>query len=185
LNPGEFVDYVEIQARFNKSDWSQMVQSNDWSYLNTQNWTDWNKVTAYVNGGLVYGNEPATAQTSGATVAKVLTYPNPATGTGATLTYQIAAPQAVISAADVSSGQVYMLDPSSTVSLGIYTAAGRLIWKTVLSGSSNISVGDHAISWDGKTSGGQKLAAGMYTLKVEIKEPKSSDAGFSRIIMVR
>ena len=182
LNPNE---YVEVQARFNKSDWSQMVQSNDWSYLNTQSWTDWNKVTAYVNGGLVYGNEPAAAQAAGATVAKVLTYPNPATGTGATLTYQIAAPQTAVSAADVSSGQVYVLDPSSTVSLGIYTAAGRLIWKTVLSGTSNISVGDHAISWDGKTSGGQKLAAGMYTLKVELKEPKSSDAGFSRIIMIR
>jgi flagellar hook assembly protein FlgD len=101
------------------------------------------------------------------------------------LTYQIAAPQTAVSAADVSSGQVYVLDPSSTVTLGIYSAAGRLIWRTVLSGTSNISIGDHAISWDGKTSGGQTLAAGIYTLKVEIKEPKSSDAGFSRIIMVR
>ena len=183
LNPGQ---YIEVQARVNKSDWSQMLQSNDWSYLNTSTWTDWNKVTAYVNGSLVYGTEPSATSASSATVSKVLTYPNPATqSSNVTLVYQISAPTGAVSAADVSSNQVYVMDPSSTVTLGIYTAAGRLIWKTVLSGTSNISTGDHSISWDGKTAGGHKLAAGMYTLKVELKEPNGSDAGFSRIIMTK
>jgi glucuronoarabinoxylan endo-1,4-beta-xylanase len=183
LNPGE---YVEVQTRFNKADWSTMLQSNDWSFLNnSQTWMDWNKVTGYMNGSLVYGIEPSATQASGATVANVITYPNPANpNTGATLSFQIAAPQAKINSAG-SSGQVYVLDPSSTVTLGIYTVSSRLIWKTVLTGASYITTGAHAVSWNGKTSGGQKLATGIYTLKVELKEPSGSNAGFSRIVMIQ
>lgn len=50
----------EIQSRFSKSDWSNYTQTNDASYDATKAnaYADWNKVTVYVNGTLVWGVEP-------------------------------------------------------------------------------------------------------------------------------
>ena len=50
----------EIQSRFSKSDWSNYTQTNDASYDPTKatSYVDWNRVTVYVNGTLVWGLEP-------------------------------------------------------------------------------------------------------------------------------
>ncbi len=49
----------EIQNRFNKSDWSNYSESDDYSYdASKTNFADWNKVTLYRNGVLVWGIEP-------------------------------------------------------------------------------------------------------------------------------
>jgi endoglucanase len=56
----------EIQTRFNKSDWSNYNQANDYSWNQNQtSYAPWNQVTLYLNGQLVWGTEPggATAPT--------------------------------------------------------------------------------------------------------------------------
>jgi len=49
----------EIQIRFSKSDWSNFVQTDDASYNAALSaYADWNKVTVYRNGTLIWGVEP-------------------------------------------------------------------------------------------------------------------------------
>ncbi len=50
---------VDVQARFSKSDWTNYTQTGDYSFQESgSNYTDWNKVTGYVGGSLVWGVEP-------------------------------------------------------------------------------------------------------------------------------
>lgn len=56
IKPGE---YVEIQSRFAKSDWSKNNQLNDYSFnKESDSFIDWQKVTVYANGTLIWGVEP-------------------------------------------------------------------------------------------------------------------------------
>jgi cellulose 1,4-beta-cellobiosidase len=49
----------DIQNRFNKTDWSNFDETNDYSWSGGQTaYADWSKVTVYVNGTLVWGTEP-------------------------------------------------------------------------------------------------------------------------------
>ena len=49
----------EIQNRFNKTDYSNISQSNDYSFDPTKlSFADWDHVTLYKNGSLVWGTEP-------------------------------------------------------------------------------------------------------------------------------
>jgi hypothetical protein len=49
----------DIEARFNKNDFSQFTQTNDYSFDATKTaFADWAKVTLYENGSLVWGTEP-------------------------------------------------------------------------------------------------------------------------------
>jgi hypothetical protein len=55
-----------IQNRLNKSDWSNYDQSNDYSFdASKVAFTDWNKVTLYWNGVLVWGTEPGGTTVTG------------------------------------------------------------------------------------------------------------------------
>jgi endoglucanase len=57
LAPGQ--NTGDLQDRFNKTDWSNYDQSNDYSYNGSQaSYAPWSKVTAYYNGALVWGTEP-------------------------------------------------------------------------------------------------------------------------------
>lgn len=180
LQPNEF---VEVQTRFNKSDWSAMTQSNDWSYSNSQSWLAYDRVTGYSSGALIWGQEPPLS-TAVVQVANVLSYPNPATSaTGATLQYTINPVSAGISAAGYE--PVYVPDLSTKVYLKIFSNAGRLIWEQELDGLYYVSTGIHDVRWDGKAAGGHALSAGNYTLKVELKEPNGDSQGFSRIIVLK
>lgn len=50
---------LEVQTRITRSDWTNYDQSNDYSFNSSaSNYVDWEKVTAYMNGTLVWGNEP-------------------------------------------------------------------------------------------------------------------------------
>ncbi len=82
LQPGQ---KIEVQSRFNKSDWSNMLQSNDWSFAAYTSFTQWNHITGYVNGSLVWGEEPAAAASAALKTASVQAYPNPSTGNGVNL----------------------------------------------------------------------------------------------------
>jgi Glycosyl hydrolase family 12/Cellulose binding domain/Fibronectin type III domain len=49
----------DIQNRFNKTDWSNFDETNDYSWSGGQTaYADWSKMTVYVNGALVWGAEP-------------------------------------------------------------------------------------------------------------------------------
>ncbi len=49
----------EIQARLHNQNWSNYTESNDYSYDATKTgFADWNRVTLYRNGALVWGTEP-------------------------------------------------------------------------------------------------------------------------------
>ena len=175
LAPG---DYIEIQSRFNKSDWSAMVQSNDWSYTNTSSFMDWTKVTGYIGGSLVYGQEPAAVQTALIAVT-VLTYPNPASQSkgGVTIKYTISAP------VTVKSGDTGISDPSASVDIQLFTASGRLIWEKKLTGAPNVSTGEHATQWS--MAGNSTLATGIYTLKVSVTSNGATSSGYSRMIITK
>lgn len=57
LAPGQSTG--DLQDRFNKTDWSNYDQSNDYSYNTSQaSYAPWTKVTGYDNGTLVWGTEP-------------------------------------------------------------------------------------------------------------------------------
>ena len=59
----------------------------------------------------------------------------------------------------------YRLSETSRVSLTVYDAAGRLV-RTLVSGERQ-TAGDHRMIWDGRTNNGQRLASGVYLLKLE------------------
>jgi Cellulose binding domain len=49
----------DMQLRWNKNDFTNFTQTNDYSYnASTTAWVTTTKVTAYLNGALVYGTEP-------------------------------------------------------------------------------------------------------------------------------
>jgi hypothetical protein len=187
LQPGQ---KIEIQSRFNLSDWSNMLQSNDWSFAAYTSFTSSNKITGYINGALVWGTAPASTSSQTAQVSNVLTYPNPASSsTGATLKYSVNAPASSgvttsgIHAAGVSDS--VSIPVSGKIQVSIYTGSGRLIWQKTLDDPSSISVGEHAVHWDGKTAGGQNLAAGTYILKASLLSNGGANSGYSTIIMMK
>jgi len=56
LQPGE--NTGEIKIRFNRLDWSVFDQANHYSFAPQTEYADWQKVTVYVDGELVWGTEP-------------------------------------------------------------------------------------------------------------------------------
>ena len=52
-------EYVELQCRYAKSDWSNYNQLNDYSFnCNSDDFAVWDKATVYVNNALIWGTEP-------------------------------------------------------------------------------------------------------------------------------
>lgn len=50
---------IEVQGRFAKSDWTSYTLTNDYSYKSSgTSYEQWDKVTAYENGTLIFGLEP-------------------------------------------------------------------------------------------------------------------------------
>jgi len=62
LGAGE--DSGEIKVRFNRADWAQYRQSDDHSFGPVTTDTEWERVTLYVDGLLVWGVEPGTASSA-------------------------------------------------------------------------------------------------------------------------
>lgn len=57
LPPGA-ANNVIAHSRYNKADWSDYNQSNDWSYIQTTGFVDANHVAVYYDGWLIWGTEP-------------------------------------------------------------------------------------------------------------------------------
>ncbi|MBD0257857.1 MAG: endo-1,4-beta-xylanase [Cytophagales bacterium] len=78
----------EIQTRFNNANWSDFNEANDYSFDPSKtDYTDWNRVTLYRNGELIWGTEPAAVAASSTaraaspagpgSEAALKVYPNP------------------------------------------------------------------------------------------------------------
>jgi hypothetical protein len=68
LAPGQSTG--EIQGRFNKDNWTNYDESNDYSYDPTKlAFADWNRITMYRNGVLAWGIEPGGAPSSDYSIA--------------------------------------------------------------------------------------------------------------------
>jgi endoglucanase len=56
-------DTGEIKLRFNRSDWAEYHQEEQYSFSPTTDFIDWERVTVYIDGKLVWGSEPGTNPT--------------------------------------------------------------------------------------------------------------------------
>ena len=70
LPPGG--DTGEIKIRFNRADWSIFDQANHYSFAPQTEYTDWQKVTVYFDGQLVWGTEPAGQSAPSPTIQAII-----------------------------------------------------------------------------------------------------------------
>ena len=170
LQPGQM---IQIQGRFNKSDWSNMLQDNDWSFAPYTSFTDWTHVTGYLGGSLVWGQEP-TSTTSTLTVSSALAYPNPSTGNGVSLKVTLSG----------DAGGMKM-DPNALITLKVYTLSHRLIWSTSVPPSVFGSSGDHVFYWNERDLLGYSLANGAYLVTATVKSQGRTSTTTTRILILR
>jgi len=176
LQPGQS---IEIQGRFNKSDYSNMVQDNDWSFTPYTSFTEWTKITGYLNGTLVWGEEP-TAVTAPLNLVNVVSFPNPTTTGSASLYYQLAS-----SDSSGAGGSAAAVEPNGQIHLKIFTTGMRLVWSQTLMGETPVSAGGHTIAWDGKDSYGNSLANGLYYFQVVMQTKGQSTSKTSPLLILK
>ena len=59
IPPGQ--DSGEIKIRFNRADWSEFRQDDDYSFSATSEYKDWEQVTLAVNGQIIWGSSPGSS----------------------------------------------------------------------------------------------------------------------------
>jgi endoglucanase len=96
LQPGQ--DTGEIKVRFNRTDWSEFRQDDDYSFSPAGEYKDWERVALAVNGQIVWGSPPGQSQ---ADLASATITPMPATPTGSAES-PVTTPQETESQADSS-----------------------------------------------------------------------------------
>ena len=180
LQPGQM---IQVQSRFNKSDWSNMTQSNDWSFAPYTSFTDAPGVTGYLNGGLVWGQQPV-GTTSALTVSSAMAFPNPSAGTGTTLSFTVNGSSSGTTASILDANHPSLVDANAKVTLGIYTLAGRLIWSQVLQGGAYGTAGQHDLYWNEKDLKGAGLANGVYLLKVTLESNGQTSSTLAKILIL-
>ena len=60
LLPGE--DTGEIKIRFNRTDWTEFQQADDYSFSPSGEYQEWERVTIAMNGQVIWGSEPGSTQ---------------------------------------------------------------------------------------------------------------------------
>src|SRR5581483_4947115 len=181
LQPGQS---IQVQGRFNKSDWSNMTQSNDWSFAANTSFLDDAQVTGYLSGGLVWGQEPKAAAAAALSVSSAIVFPNPSTGNGTTLSFTLNGSSSNATAADLSPSNPLLLDPNAKITLSIYSLSMRLIWTTTLTGGAYGTTGDHEVFWDEKDIKGAGLSNGVYILRVTVESNGQKSSTLSKILIL-
>ncbi len=181
LQPGQM---IEIQSRFNKSDWSNMTQSNDWSFAPNTSYTNAPQVTGYLGGALVWGEQPVGAPAA-LSVSSVLVFPNPSTGNGTTLSFNFSGRRGGPNGSLLSDASPLLLDPNAKITLGIYSLAWRLIWTQTLTGGAYGTTGNHDLYWNERDFNGAGLANGVYILKVTVESKGQTSSALSRILILK
>jgi hypothetical protein len=105
----------EIKIRFNHSDWSPLQQSDDYSYSPETEYVEWPKVTLYVDGERIWGQEPSSNTTIDPTVP---TTQDPVTVDVQTTTTPLASdPPAQPTPEDIVSSEPTEAKPAAEISL--------------------------------------------------------------------
>ncbi len=180
LQPGQA---IQIQSRFNKNDWSNMAQGNDWSFAAYTSFTDWIQVTGYLNGTLTWGQEPVAAPAA-LTVASAVAFPNPSTGNGTTLSFVLNGNQTGAVASLLVANHPLLLDPNAKITLSIYTMAMRLIWTQTVTGGAYGTTGEHELYWNERAIKGSHLANGVYILRVSVESNGQKSSVLSKILIL-
>ncbi len=152
LNPGED---VEIQSRFNKTDWSNYTQANDWSYTAFTSFTNWTHLTAYLNGVKVWGQEPGGAPAAAPLQATLL-------NAGATVPSSGELPL-VVAAPNVSrNGEPIQFRVNLSQSVPIHLALYSLTGEKVVEMDRPGSTGLNTLTWSLQTTTQENVASGLY-----------------------
>jgi len=182
LQPGQS---IEIQGRFNKSDYSNMVQDNDWSFTPYTSFTEWTKITGYLNGSLVWGEQPV-AVPAALTTASVEAIPNPSNGTGVNLAVNLSGGTSGSTAGvkDVA-GSTTGIDPSDLITFRAYNLESELVWTTSVTGASFGSSGEHSLYWNERNLENRSLASGLYIVTVTVKSHGVSSTAISKVLILK
>jgi hypothetical protein len=119
----------EIQSRINKTDWSNIDNSLNYSYNPAASYCDWTKVTVYVNGTLVWGTEPGGGTSSSTATSAPSSSSSTATSAPSSSSVATSAPSSsssVATSAPSSSSSVASSSSSSAVSSSASSVAGGL-----------------------------------------------------------
>ena len=158
IAPGE---YAQVQLRIYKADWSNYIQTNDYSFGTHSSFIDWNKITLYFNEVKVWGLEPGEvgyAAVPKHTVTPVIdekmsaentfNYPNPCQGK-TTIRFSLDEPQEVM--------------------IAIYDINSGLVWQRNMA-QTETRTGINYVKWDGTNMPGMPAANGIYLLRVTSKD---------------
>ncbi len=178
LQPGQS---VQIQSRFNKSDWSNMLQNNDWSYTASTSFTLSTKITGYLNGSLIWGQEPVVTAPAAQT-ANVVAFPNPSTGNGVNLSVNVTGSASSIGAKAVSTSPG--IDPSGVLTFRAYSLDGQLVWVKTVEETSFESSG-HSLYWNERNLENQSLSSGLYIVTVTVKSGVQSSTSTVKVAIVK
>ena len=180
LQPGQA---IQVQSRFNKSDWSNMTQSNDWSFAANTSFVDDAQVTGYLSGTRVWGQEPASA-VAALKVTSAVAFPNPSTGNGTTLSFTVNGTSTGTGASTLGDSQTLSQDSNAKITLSIYTTGMRLVWTQTLTGGAYGTSGEHQIYWNEKDIRGAGLANGIYLLRVTIESNGQTSSTLAKILIL-
>jgi|GEM_PF-1521673 len=145
-------EYAQLQLRIHKNDWANYKQSNDYSFGNANYFIDWQKITGYISGQKVWGNEPENLSTSMITKDNniykkdLYVYPNPCSN------------NAIIK---------FFLSKQSDININIYDINSKMIKKIYIE-KQNSRLGANEIYWDLKNDLNNFIANGIYILQIKI-----------------
>jgi endoglucanase len=121
-------DTGEIKLRFNHSDWAEYHQEEHYSFSPSADFIDWERVTVYVDGKLVWGTEPGADATSAMATPTISTIAPPSAATP------------VLQVTPVLPGLAGTLPPQATPTASM-VAQPRNSWKTQASFSLVVALG--------------------------------------------
>ncbi len=180
LQPGQS---IQIQSRFNKSDWSNMLQNNDWSYAADTSFTQTTKITGYLNGSLVWGQEP-TATAPAAQTANVVAFPNPSTGNGVNLSVKVSGGGSASSIGAKTISTSPGIDPNGVLTFRAYSLDGQLVWVKTVDESSFESSG-HSLYWNERNLENRSLSSGLYIVTVTVNSGTQSSTSTVKVAIVK
>jgi hypothetical protein len=123
-------DSGEIKVRFNRADWSEFSQTDDYSFSAVSDYVDWERIALLSGGHLVWGSGPGQAQVSAETATVT---PSPATPMPATAQSTLTEPTTVAvlppAAPRLASVGIVVIGLVAAFIAGILMAAFLLLWK--------------------------------------------------------
>ncbi|HET9869708.1 MAG TPA: cellulose binding domain-containing protein, partial [bacterium] len=180
LQPGQ---RIEIQSRFNKSDWSNMVQDNDWSFTTGSGFTASTHITAYLNGSLVWGQEPASPSPALQAV-NLVAFPNVSNGSGVNLSVNLPGTTAGASAKAVTIGS-QPIDPTAVITFRAYTLDGQLVWTKTVAAAELGSSGRRGLFWNEKNMASQALSSGLYIVTATVTAQGQTSTASTKVAIVK